>query len=192
MLSTGMSPSTGNTRFAIPCSQLAVVLLFRQRARFASNVFAAASRKVGALVRRLSASGSPPRRASRRFSNARSRASASVTSGQPPKPMSRRVPLTVSRWIQDFDPRGATRRYSVPPSPFRPGIDSAFSFATVSAPILSPRINQRSIGEPTGIERNCQACKILTGNELAGFSGSYGKAGKREVVPRARIELATP
>ena len=97
MVSTGMSPSTGSTRLAIPCNQLDVVLLFRQRPRFDSNVRSAASRNVGALARRLPARGSPPRRASRRFSKANSRASASVTSGQPPRPTSRRLPLMVSR-----------------------------------------------------------------------------------------------
>ena len=159
--STRRSPKTGKTYRSIVAVQLSMDFAFRHRPRFASSARSAASRNVGTLASRLRASGSPPRRASRRFSNAASRASASVVSGQPPRPRSRRFPWMVSRWIQLFEPPGAMCRNRVPPSPCRPGSESARTRATVSFPMmpdpLSPRLYQRGILEPKGRARNHKA-----------------------------------
>ena len=84
--STGLAPMIGNAYRAIAPIQLVAVLPSRQRGRFASKVRTAACSKLGTFERRFAASGSPRRCASRRFSKACSRASASVTSEYPPKP----------------------------------------------------------------------------------------------------------
>ena len=190
MASTRISPSTGSTRFAIPRSQLDVVLLFRQRARFASNVRSAASRNVGALVRRLAASGSPPRRASRRFSNAASRASRSVTSGNPPRPMSWRLPSMASRWIQLFDPPGAMFRNSVPPSPCRPGFVRPRTIAAFSFPMAAfPHVVTHESRGTTGYHvkpDETECCRKAP--YLRAFTGICGAAGKQEMVPEVGLE----
>ena len=64
----------------------------------------------GAAALRRSPRGFPPPRTRRRFSNAVSRASANPTTGNGPKPMSRRRPLTTIRWTHCLPPPGATRR----------------------------------------------------------------------------------
>ena len=123
---------------SMPCSQFFAVLALRHRGRFASNVRSAASRNVGALVRRLSASGSRPSATATRLANARRRASASPMTGNGPSPMSRRLPSMVRRWIQLFDPPRAMFRYSVTSAWYMPGSESAFALAVVSRPIPFP------------------------------------------------------
>ena len=81
IMSTGKSPSRLKAWRSNCCIQVFSTLALRQRGRFASKVRSAASRKVGTLTLRFAASGSPPLRASFRFWNALSRASAKLTSG---------------------------------------------------------------------------------------------------------------
>ena len=70
----------------------------RQPACFCSMTRAAASAKLGTpCIRRFSASGSPPSRASLRLASAFSRASASETSATLPSPSSRRRPRMTRR-----------------------------------------------------------------------------------------------
>ena len=64
-----MLPITGWAWRSRAAIQSFACLRFRQRGRSASRVRTATCRKVGGLARRFAASGSPPDRASRRFSN---------------------------------------------------------------------------------------------------------------------------
>ncbi len=92
-------------------SQVRAWMGLRQPARLPSTARAAASAKVGmASARRLSASGSPPSRASLRFDSARSRASASDTKAVLPSPSSRFRPRMTIRWTQLRVPVGWTTR----------------------------------------------------------------------------------
>ena len=141
------------------CIHETVCWPLRQRGLFASWTAWAASRNVGVLRRRLSASGSPLARASLRSSKAASLASARDTSGYPPRPMSRRRPSITSRCTQLFDPPGATFKNSVSPARYRPGFAIDFASAAVilfTGPLFPhhlPRYGQENMG----MERNCQA-----------------------------------
>ena len=99
-----MLPITGWAWRSSVAIQSFACLRFRQRGRSASHVRAAACRKVGGLARRFAASGSPPERASRRFSNAWARASARVTSRKPPNPRSWRRPRIRARCVKNPTP----------------------------------------------------------------------------------------
>ena len=110
--STRISPIVGKTYFFIPCNQLYTCLPLRQRGLFASNVAVAASRNVGSPALSFNP-GSPPDLTILRFSPAISRASARLTVGKCPRPMSRRCPWMVIRCTQYLLPPGFTYKYNV-------------------------------------------------------------------------------
>ena len=119
---TGRSPTRGNTYRSMLRHQLWTWCRPRQPPRFCSRTRRAASANVGTpWTRRLSASGSPPERASMRLARACSRALASGTSVAAPSPSSRRRPRMTSRWTQLRVPVGWTNRYKPLPSAWRPG-----------------------------------------------------------------------
>ena len=70
-----------------------------------------------------------------------------------------------------------------PSSACRPGVESALSFATVSFPMLSPRLNQRYVGDTTAPRGTGQSHRASETPVFVGFAGHYGTAGRREVVP---------
>ena len=96
------------------------------------------------------ARGSPPARASLRFSNAASRTSARLTSCTLPKPMSWRLPWTVRRCIHCLLPPRATRRNSVAPSPCIPGRLMLLTFSAVSLGMVCPTFCHTPILGPCG------------------------------------------
>ena len=132
-----MSPMMGKAWFSSDAHHKVAVLSLRHRAVLASSTFFAAARKVGALRRRLSARGSRPLATAARCSSALVRASARLTSGQAPSPISRRRPSTVTRRTQHLDPDSYTRKIRPCPSWCFPG-PAFLALAAVSDGILSP------------------------------------------------------
>ncbi len=108
---TGISPIRGRTWRSRLFSHTCACRVERQPGRSCFQTRWAVSSKLGIdSVRRLSASGSPPSRATFRFANAFSRASFRETSGYPPSPSSVRRPRIVIRWIHPRLPVGRTSR----------------------------------------------------------------------------------
>ena len=91
---------------------LAVLPPLRQPPLWIARTLYAASSNVGtpAVWGRPPARGSPPSRASLRLPRASSRASASETVLNPPRPSFRARPRTISLWIQRRAPDGETSR----------------------------------------------------------------------------------
>ena len=132
-------------------------------------------------------SGSPPARAMRRFSRARSRARASETSGGLPSPSSHRLPRMTIRCTHWRAPLGCTRRKSPCPSKCFPGpafrtsaAVSAFSgfrlpvVAIRASPIMSPR-NRRNGANYAGSERTKPA---TSGSNISVLVEDLGTARK--------------
>ena len=119
-----MLPMTGWAWRSRAAIQSFACLRFRQRGRSASHVRDAACRKVGGLARRFAASGSPPERASRRFSNAcprprrgspeESRPTRDRGGGQEFTPVASRIPHPGRDSLQRCHRRNQTVRGSSP------------------------------------------------------------------------------
>ena len=182
----------GTRTAPVSASMMTVCLALRHRGLWASCAFSAACRKVGVLRRRFSASGSPPSRASFLLPNAASRASAKLTSGYPPRPMSQRRPSTVTRCTQDFDPLGVTCRNSVSSARYLPGFAIAFASAAVirfTRPLFPPEF-PRSVREYMGTKQHLQACLRRKTPLKASLLRTRGNAKTTRMVPHRGDHLA--
>src|ERR1700722_11417002 len=151
-------------------------------------ISSASSPKVG-MPRSLrrSAIGSAPLRASLRPAIAFSRASASVTSGKEPKPISRALPCQRKRKTHFFAPEDATANCSPPPSPYLPGL-AVSTFRAVSLPIAQS--TNQSTNQDEIVSDNYGRVKAVRTKNHADSNNLVDNDGR--VAPTVRRRVAPP
>ena len=184
MRSTLMSPISGKACFSSDAHQFAACRSLRHRGRCASCTDFAASRNVGTRARRFSARMSRPPATAARCSRVFLRASARLTSGQPPKPISRRRLSTVRRKTQHLAPDSYTLRNSPCPSWCFPG-PAFLTSAAVSNGILSPNLSPTFWGIARKLLTTAYHHQSTTIVDKLGKYGTNGVNWQQPKTPRS-------